>query len=121
MILVVAIQCEQVLKVLDLIKDLLTSRALLMECAREMMRGAARVVVVIADVAAEIIVDHATALVRGRVVLLAERDDVRLKAVVAATAIDVGRLLALHLAAEEEVSHFESVSECIALKRTSLF
>jgi hypothetical protein len=85
-----------------------------------MMRGTARVVVVIADVDAAIKVKLAAALVRGRVVLLTKADDIRLKAVITATTIDVGLILAVSLAAEVEVGHFESVSECIALKRTVL-
>lgn len=86
-----------------------------------MMRGAARVVGVIADVGAAMKVKLAAALVRGRVVLLTKLDNVRLKAVIAAAPVDVGLTLAVSLAAEVEMGHFENVSESIALKRTYLF
>ena len=67
-------------------------------------------------------VDALVAVVAARgVVQLAEICDLRLKATVAAAAIHVGLGVALRLAAEVEVGHFESVLECIALKRTSLF
>jgi hypothetical protein len=67
-------------------------------------------------------VDALVAVVAARgVVQLAEICDLRLKAAVAAAAINVGLGITLRLAAEEEVGHFESVPECIALKRTSLW
>jgi hypothetical protein len=67
-------------------------------------------------------VDALVAVVAARgVVQLAEIFELRLEAAVTAATINVGLGVALHLAAEEEVGHFESVSECIALKRTSLF
>jgi len=119
--------------------------------------GAARIIVVIADVAAAMKVKLTAALVLGEpcfiarpvaedvrrgveriavngavyalvavvaargVMQFAEIFELRLEAAVAATAIDMSLAVALRLAAEEEVGHFESVSECIALKRTSLF